>query len=158
MPTLLIIDDDPLVLTTFSLTFGHMGFTVQTATSAGEGLHLLTQQPPDVVLLDISLPDQSGLDIFHQIYRFNARIPVIFITGHGTTETAIEAMKLGAYDYFVKPVELDKLKELVTSAASLSQLAIWRSSTPVSARRLSAQSFISASPKLKYAWARRPMI
>ncbi|HZY90348.1 MAG TPA: sigma-54 dependent transcriptional regulator, partial [Gemmataceae bacterium] len=121
MPTLLIIDDDRSIRTTFSHIFGEE-FTVQTAASAAEGLELLAQQQPDVVLLDINLPDQSGLDVFHHIYRFNARIPVIFITAHGTTQTAIEAMKLGAYDYFVKPVEVDKLKELVTCAASISQL------------------------------------
>jgi DNA-binding NtrC family response regulator len=118
---LLIIDDDRSVLNTFSHIFSE-DFTVRTASSAAEGLELLAQQQPDVVLLDINLPDQSGLDVFHHIYRFNARIPVIFITAHGTTQTAIEAMKLGAYDYFVKPVEVDKLKELVSSAASISRL------------------------------------
>ena len=122
MPTLLVIDDDRLLLSTLAQIFGRQGFTVRTATSAAEGLELFAQQPPDVVLLDLRLPDKSGLEVFHQIYQFNARIPVIFLTGCGTTESAIEAMKHGAYDYFVKPVELEKLKELVTSAASVSQL------------------------------------
>src|SRR5262245_40385112 len=122
MPTLLIIDDDRLLLTSLTSIFDHLGFTVRTASSAAEGLEKLSQQQPDVVLLDLSLPDQSGLEVFHHIYRFNARIPVIFITGHATTQTAIEAIKLGAYDYFVKPVEVEKLKDLVRCAASISQL------------------------------------
>src|SRR5262245_30031239 len=122
MPTLLIIDDDRLLLTTLGRIFGHLGFIVRTASSAAEGLELLSQQQPDVVLLDLSLPDRSGLEVSHHIHRFNARIPVIFFTGYGTTETAIEAMKLGAYDYLVKPVGVEKLKELVTRAASISQL------------------------------------
>jgi two-component system, NtrC family, nitrogen regulation response regulator GlnG len=122
MPTLLIIDDDHLLLETFAHIFGQLGFTVRTASSAAEGLEMLTQQPPDVVLLDLNLPDQYGSEVFRHIHRFNTRIPVIFLTGTGTTETAIEAMKRGAYDYFVKPVEMEKLKELVTGAASVSQL------------------------------------
>ncbi len=121
MPSLLIIDDDRSLVAAFEHLFGPE-YTVRSATTAAEGLEQLAQQQPDVVLLDINLPDQSGLEVFHHIYRFNARIPVIFLTAHGTTQTAIEAMKLGAYDYFVKPVEVDKLKELVGSAASISQL------------------------------------
>src|SRR5262245_18884058 len=124
MPTLLIIDDDRLLLTSLSSIFDHLGFTVRTASSAAEGLEKLSQQQPDVVLLDLSLPDESGLEVFHRIYRFNAWIPVIFITGHGTTQTAIEAMKLGAYDYFVKPLEVEKLKELVRCAASIGRLML----------------------------------
>src|SRR5436190_12715291 len=122
MHTLLIIDDEPSILTTFGEVFQQLGFTVVTASSAAEGLDLFMRQRPDVVLLDLGLPDQPGLAIFHQIHQLHARIPVIFITGHGTTETAIEAMKLGAYDYLVKPVDVARLKELVLRAASISQL------------------------------------
>src|SRR5207302_9779067 len=96
--------------------------SVLTAPSAAEGLEFLAQQRPDVVLLDVSLPDQSGFETFQQIQVRDTRIPVIFITGEGTTETAIEAMKLGAYDYLVKPIELAQLEELVRRAASMSRL------------------------------------
>src|SRR5262245_53253860 len=96
MPTLLIIDDDRFLLDTFAHIFGELGFTVRTASSATEGLELLAQHPPDVVLLDLNLPDQYGLEVFRHIHRLNTRIPVIFLTGTGTTETAIEAMKRGA--------------------------------------------------------------
>src|SRR5687768_16228221 len=122
MPNLLIIDDDRLLLTSLGRVFGHIGFTVRTASSAAEGLDSLSQQQPDVVLLDLNLPDQWGIEVFHRIHQFNARIPVIFLTGTGTTETAIEAMKHGAYDYFIKPMEVEKLEEVVTRAASISQL------------------------------------
>jgi DNA-binding NtrC family response regulator len=122
MPTLLIIDDNRSILTTFGEVFRENGFTVLTAPSASEGLEFLAQQRPDVVLLDVSLPDQSGFETFQQIQVCDTRIPVIFITGEGTTETAIEAMKLGAYDYLVKPIELAQLEELVRRAASMSRL------------------------------------
>src|SRR5437660_4726997 len=122
MPTLLIIDDNRSILTTFGEVFRENGFTVLTAPSAAEGLEYLAQQRPDVVLLDVSLPDQSGFETFQQIQVRDTRIPVIFITGEGTTETAIEAMKLGAYDYLLKPIELSKLEELVRPAPPISRL------------------------------------
>ena len=60
------------------------------------------------------LPDASGLDTFAQIHRDDARLPVVLVTGHGTTDLAIEAIKRGAYDYLLKPLELPQLRELVT--------------------------------------------
>ena len=66
-----------------------------------------------MVILDVHLPDASGLDTFAQIYRADARMPVVLVTGHGTTDLAIEAMKRGAYDYLLKPLELPQLRELV---------------------------------------------
>ena len=122
MSTLLIIDDERSALNKLGRIFREHGFTVLTAPSATEGLTLLAQQRPDVVLLDIGLPDQSGFETFQHIHGRDNRIPVIFITGEGTTETAIEAMKMGAYDYFVKPLQLQELAELVKRAASMSHL------------------------------------
>ena len=122
MSTLLIIDDERSALNKLGRIFREHGFTVLTAPSATEGLTLLAQQRPDVVLLDIGLPDQSGFETFQHIHGRDNRIPVIFITGEGTTDTAIEAMKMGAYDYLVKPLHLQQLEELVKRAASMSQL------------------------------------
>src|SRR5207247_2327993 len=122
MPTLLIIDDEPLTVRTLCQLFRERQFTVLTASSAAEGVEIFARQTPDVVLLDIGLPDLSGLETFHRLHQLDARTPVIFITGYGTTETAIEAMKLGAYDYLVKPLDPDRLQELVARTASMSQL------------------------------------
>src|SRR4051794_1638666 len=107
MPTLLIIDDDTLALKALCQIFRERQFTVLTASSAAEGLEFFARHRPEVVLLDIGLPDRSGLETFRLIHQIDARTPVIFITGQGTTETAIEAMKLGAYDYLVKPLDLE---------------------------------------------------
>ncbi|MGC1274643.1 MAG: sigma-54 dependent transcriptional regulator, partial [Planctomycetaceae bacterium] len=93
-----------------------------TAASGGEGLDAVRRTTPDVVVLDINLPDQNGLEVFRQIHEYDARIPVIFITGHGTTETAIEAMKRGAFDYLLKPLELPVLEELIGRAFEISRL------------------------------------
>jgi len=122
MPVLLVIDDEPAILHAFRRGFQQSDVTVLTTASAAEGLAMVTQHDPDVVLLDLALPDLSGLDVFRRIHQRHPKIPVIFITGHGTTDTAIEAMKLGAFDYLLKPLELGHLRELVERAYAISRL------------------------------------
>ncbi len=113
MPRILVIDDEESVRYSFRYVFEGDGMEVLTAGTAAEGLQLLQEQRPDVVLLDLRLPDRSGLEVFTQIRALDPRRPVIFITAHGTTETAIEAMKEGAFDYLVKPVDLDRLSQIL---------------------------------------------
>src|SRR5579884_776570 len=122
MPTLLVVDDEPSILHFFRRAFPEPDVTLRTATSASEGLEAVRGDRPDVVILDINLPDASGLETFRRIHEINPKIPVIFITGHGTTATAIEAMRLGAYEYLLKPLELDQLSDLVERAFAISRL------------------------------------
>jgi two-component system nitrogen regulation response regulator GlnG len=122
MPTLLVIDDEPSILHAFRRAFREPEVTLMTATNAAEGLDSVAHCQPDVVVLDIHLPDQSGLETFRRIHAIDARIPVIVITGHGTTDLAIEAMKLGAYEFLLKPLELTPLRELVARAFTISRL------------------------------------
>jgi two-component system nitrogen regulation response regulator GlnG len=122
MPTLLVIDDEPAILHAFRRAFRAPGVTVLTASTAAAGLERVSACKPDVVVLDLNLPDRPGLETFRRLRQCDARIPVIFITGHGTTDSAIEAMKLGAYDYLLKPLELAQLRELVGRAFEVSQL------------------------------------
>ena len=122
MPVLLVIDDDAAILHGFRRVFRGPKVTLLTAATAEEGLDLVSQRRPDAVLLDVHLPDLSGLEAFRRIQQVDARIPVIFITGHGTTDTAIEAMKLGAYDYLLKPPEPEQLLSLVSQAFEVSRL------------------------------------
>src|SRR5947209_19165432 len=96
MATILVIDDEASILHAFRRAFADPEDTLQTASDGSGGLELVARSRPDVVVLDLNLPDMSGPDVFHRIRAIDARIPVIFITGHGTTETAIEAMKQGA--------------------------------------------------------------
>ncbi len=121
MPTLLVIDDEPSILHAFRRAFREPEFSLVTASSAAEGLEALDRHLPDVVILDIHLGDASGLETFEQVHRRDARIPVILITGHGTTDLAIEAMKRGAYEYLLKPLELPLLRELVAKACQSSR-------------------------------------
>ncbi len=122
MPRLLVVDDDASILHAFRRAFRDPEVTLLTAATAAEGLDLVARDRPDVVILDIHLPDQSGLEAFRHIREADARIPVILITGHGTTDTAIEAMKRGAFDYLIKPLELDALRELIGRAFEISRL------------------------------------
>jgi two-component system nitrogen regulation response regulator GlnG len=111
-----VIDDDRAVLHTLEKVFADTTTRVRTARTADEGTRLLSECHPDVVILDIMLPDQSGLETYQQIHRHDPKLPVIFITAGGTSETAIEAMKLGAYDYLVKPLDVNQVRELVNRA------------------------------------------
>ncbi|HEY4310019.1 MAG TPA: sigma-54 dependent transcriptional regulator [Pirellulales bacterium] len=121
MAKLLVIDDDRTVLHLISQAFRDSPISVLTAQTPEQALALIDEKP-DVVLLDIVLRDCSGLELVHQIRERDAKLPVIFITGRGSSDTAIEAMKLGAYDYLLKPLHLPKLRELVERALKIRDL------------------------------------
>ena len=95
---------------------------VLTAGTAAEGVALFRTDRPDVVVLDVRLPDASGLDAFRRLQEIDPKVPVILITGHGTAETAIEAMRLGAFDYLLKPLDPDPLRDLLGRAFEISRL------------------------------------
>jgi DNA-binding NtrC family response regulator len=122
MPKLLIIDDEPNILFSIEKVFQDQGIQIFSAQTAEEGLQLAKEHTPNVILLDIRLGNRSGLDLFHDLRRIDSKSLVIFITGHGTTDTAIEAMKLGAYDYLVKPLDAVQLRQIVDQAFSVSRL------------------------------------
>lgn len=122
MRSLLVVDDEEAVLYSFQKIFAGAETTVLTAQTGAEGLQKCLEDSPDVVVLDLQLPDCSGMDVFRQIRAVDARKPVLFITAHGTTATAIEAMKNGAFDYLVKPVDLERLSQLLERAFDAARL------------------------------------
>ncbi len=122
MAKLLVIDDEPSIHFSIEQVFAEESVQVLGAETAAEGLQLAAEESPDVILLDIRLGDRSGLDVFHDLRRLDPRSLIIFITGHGTTDTAIEAMKLGAYDYLVKPFDAEQLQQVVGQAFTISRL------------------------------------
>lgn len=122
MATLLVIDDEPSIHFGIEQVFAEEPVEILSAETAAEGLQLAAEESPDVILLDIRLGDRSGLDLFHDLRRLDPRSLIIFITGHGTTDTAIEAMKLGAYDYLVKPFDVEQLQQVVGQALAISRL------------------------------------
>jgi two-component system nitrogen regulation response regulator GlnG len=122
VPTLLVIDDEESVRYSFRRVFAEDGVTVLTAATAEDGLAQARLSDPDVVVLDLQLPDRPGLDLFADLRADSPKRPVIFITAHGTTQTAIEAMKGGAFDYLVKPVDLEKLSQVLQRAFDAARL------------------------------------
>ena len=122
MHHLLVIDDDPLVLRSIELAFAGEPYTVGTAGTAAAGLREFGLRRPDVVLCDIRLPDLTGLELLARLRATDPRVPVVLTTGYGTAGSAIEAMRGGAYDYLLKPLDPDHLTEVVARALSASRL------------------------------------
>jgi two-component system nitrogen regulation response regulator GlnG len=123
MARLLLVDDDPgLIQAQVSHALGSLGVQIDTALNGAEGLQRLRTQPADVILLDVRLPDLSGLEVYQRIREFDARIPVIFVTAVTAADTAIEAMQKGAYDYLFKPIDPEQLRRVVGQALHLARL------------------------------------
>ncbi|MEX0938794.1 MAG: sigma-54 dependent transcriptional regulator [Pirellulales bacterium] len=123
MPKLLVVDDEPNVLYSIKKGLETDELKVHTAETAEQGLEAVRRHRPDAVILDVRLPDMSGLDAFNEIHRIDARLPVIIITAFSTTETAIEAMKRGAFEYLLKPVAFDQLCAVVDRALEISHMS-----------------------------------
>jgi two-component system nitrogen regulation response regulator GlnG len=117
MARLLLIDDDPALMPEqVRQAFPAPRYQVEVAGTGAEGLQRVQAESPDVILLDLRLPDQSGLEVYEQVRRIDARIPVIFVTLAKAADAAIEAMKQGAYDYLFKPLDLHQLRRVVGEA------------------------------------------
>ena len=139
---LLIVDDEPNLLYSLRKALQTDSLRVDTAATAQQGIDRVRAGHPDAVILDVRLPDMSGLDAFNVIRQIDPRLPVIIVTAYTTTETAIEAMKRGAYEYLLKPVDLDRLGEVVAPQATLSACLGPTSSNAATARSTSAALWI----------------
>ncbi|MFN0056433.1 MAG: sigma-54-dependent transcriptional regulator [Planctomycetales bacterium] len=122
MDKLLVIDDEPAIRRTLVDVLQSGTLRILGADNSTEGLRLMREESPAVVLLDIRLGRESGLEVFRQIREVDPKVLVVFITGHGTADTAIEAMKLGAFDYLVKPLDVDQLQQVIDQALKISRL------------------------------------
>ncbi|HWW02253.1 MAG TPA: sigma-54 dependent transcriptional regulator [Candidatus Acidoferrum sp.] len=116
MSKLLLIDDEADVQYSFQRIFDSPEVELTTASSGEEGLRLIPKLKPDLVIMDVRMGGMSGLETLRRIRQMDSKLLVILMTAYGTTQTAIEAMKLGAYDYLLKPFDLPKLKEIVARA------------------------------------------
>jgi nitrogen regulation protein NR(I) len=118
---ILIIEDDLRLAAILQKLLHHEGYEVDLATRGDDGLVRSRQQEYDVVLTDLKLPGLDGLSLITQMHAARPRLPIIMMTAHGTTETAIEATKLGAYEYLLKPCEPEELLDRIASAVAHSQ-------------------------------------
>jgi two-component system nitrogen regulation response regulator GlnG len=121
--SLLVIDDEPNIIFSITEVLSSEKLRVKSATCARDGIACVRGEKPDVVILDLRLPDLSGLDAFDEIRRIDARVPVIMITAYSTTEAAIDAMRRGVFEYLVKPVNFKRLRDVVGRALEVSRLS-----------------------------------
>ena len=119
---ILLIEDDPGIVVSLRRVLAEEGYEVLVQTRGDTGLARARDQSLDVVITDMRLPGLGGLELIRELHDAKPRLPIILITGHGTTETAIEATKLGAYDYMLKPLELPEFIGLVGKAVTSSRL------------------------------------
>ncbi len=113
---ILIVDDEKDFVEMFSLRLQQQGEKVSTAYSGKEALKVLENVTIDVVILDIRMPGMDGIETLKQIKNLYPIVEVILLTGHGSTETAVEGMKLGAFDYLMKPADFEEIKIKLTNA------------------------------------------
>src|ERR1043165_9073590 len=116
MSKLLLIGDEADVQCSFRRIFDSPEIELATASSGEEGLKAIPKFKPDLVLMDIRMGGMSGLETLRRIRQTDPKLLVILMTAYGTTQMAIEAMKLGAYDYLLKPFDVPKLQQIVTNA------------------------------------------
>jgi two-component system response regulator PilR (NtrC family) len=117
--SVLIVDDEPDIRELLDITLSRMGLDTHSAANLGEARELIARLQPDLCLTDMRLPDGNGISLVEYIQQEFPNIPVAMITAHGSVETAISALKAGAFDFVSKPIELDDLRKLVSSALEL---------------------------------------
>jgi two-component system nitrogen regulation response regulator NtrX len=116
---ILVVDDEAEIRRSVRMILEYEGYDVQEAASGPEGLALVEREPPDLVFLDIKMGGQDGLETLQKIRQVNEALPVVMISGHGTVSTAVEATKLGAFDFIEKPLASERV--LVTIRNALDQ-------------------------------------
>src|SRR4030066_1479511 len=127
MKSVLIIDDDPLIRKTLSGHLSKQGFEVHLAEEGEEGVRKFREVGPDVVLLDVRLPDIDGLEVLRQIRDLSKKTYVLMMTAYDDMKTTIEAVKLGAFEYLVKPLNYIDLDLTVAKAFQVRALEQKRS-------------------------------
>ena len=121
MNSILIIDDDDQLRNSFKKLLSEEDYKVDDAASGEAGLNIVKKEVPDLVILDMRLPGMNGLETFRAIHKIEPKLPVIIMTAFGSTETAIEATKLGAFDYILKPFDIPDMLALVKQAIRASR-------------------------------------
>ncbi|MFO8057160.1 MAG: sigma-54 dependent transcriptional regulator [bacterium] len=154
MNRIFIVDDDESLVHFLSRLFEKEGYQVGSAGDGASALDRLSREEFDLILLDYKMPGLSGLDTFKKIRSAQHKTPVIIITAYGTTETAIQAMKMGAYDYLLKPFDKEELKKIAADALEVNRLmkqvvSFPHSLSKVSSTPIDAVKIVGSSKKMQ---------
>jgi len=149
MQTVLIVDDDKSIR--YSLKRMMEGnFSILTTQNGEEALHQFKENPPDLVIMDIKMPGRNGIDVLKEMKSIDPKSPVIIMTAYGTTETAIEAMKYGAFNYILKPFPIPQMKGMIEKALSLRKLMKQEVTyASMEAAEGDGEQIIGSSPKMQ---------
>ncbi|MBP6964217.1 MAG: sigma-54-dependent Fis family transcriptional regulator [Armatimonadetes bacterium] len=121
--SLLIVDDEPNIRRVLEAVFTKDGYQVRTAENGRKALDIVATEPGlNVVICDLIMPDMNGVEVLEAAKEINPRLSLVMITAHGTIKTAVDAMKLGAFDYITKPFDMDEIKLVVKNALERSRL------------------------------------
>jgi DNA-binding NtrC family response regulator len=146
----LVVEDDERIRSLFEDTLATLGYQVTTASTGGQAIALIQGQLFDTVLCDIRMPEMDGLEILREIKRHDPSVEVVMVTGYPAVNTAVEALKLGAYDYLAKPVRLDELQHVM---ARLTERRLLRREVSSLRSRLGEQlplkELIGTSPQME---------
>ena len=149
MGKILIVDDDPQLRQSFEKLLTEDGHHVKTASSGEAALALVKAETPDLVILDVRLPGMDGLEAFRAIHEMEPKLPVIVMTAYGTTETAIEATKLGAFEYVLKPPEFPDMLGLISQALEAGRFIRSRVELDVAPTNTAAEAIIGRSKPMQ---------
>jgi nitrogen regulation protein NR(I) len=147
--TILIIDDDDQLRISFERLLNEEGYAVRTAASGEAGIRMIDDAIPDLVLLDVRLPGINGLEAFKQIHRIESKLPVIIMTAFGTTETAIEATKMGAFDYVIKPFDVPQMLSTIRQALEAGRFMRSPVDMDASPDKIQGEAIIGKSPAMQ---------
>jgi nitrogen regulation protein NR(I) len=149
MAHILIIDDDDQLRTSFQKLLTREGFQVTAAASGEAGLKSFRENIPDLVIVDMQMPGKNGLETFTLINRDHPRLPVIIMTAYGTTDSAIEATKAGAFDYILKPFDIPDMLDLIGKALDASRFMKTQASLENPEPEMVNEAIIGRSPAMQ---------
>lgn len=149
MGAILIVDDDSQLRQSFDKLLTEEGHTVRTSPTGEAGIAMVRESTPDLVVMDVRLPGMSGLETFRAIREIEPKVPVIVMTAFGTTETAIEATKLGAFEYVLKPFEIPEILALIDQALEAGRFMRSKVEIDVVPEVASAEAIIGRSKSMQ---------
>ncbi len=149
-PRILVIDDEAEIRRSVRMILEYEGYDVTEASSGPEGLAMVEREPPDLVFLDIKMPGLDGLEALQRIRQTNESLPVVMISGHGTVSTAVEATKLGAFDFIEKPLASERV--LVTIRNALDQTRLQNENRTLKRAAEARHQMVGESPALRHVW------